>query len=83
LLEPNRIVPWCTEMEEARIAFSSENEAKGMDSHLGVKGSNSNGHGEEIDKERNMMKIIERLQKDVQTHREDNRNLMKAREQQG
>jgi hypothetical protein len=70
-------------MEEAQNASSSENEARGMDVHLGVEGSNSNGHGEEIDKEGNMMKIIERLQKDVQTHRADNRNLMKARNQQG
>jgi hypothetical protein len=30
-----------------------------------------------------MMKIIENLQRDVQTHRADNKNLMKAREQQG
>jgi hypothetical protein len=70
-------------MEEAHNAFSSENEARGMDVHLGVEGSNSNGHGEEIDKEGNMMKIIERLQKDVQTHRADNKKLMKSREQQG
>jgi hypothetical protein len=48
-------------MEEAQNDFSSENEAKEMDVHLGVEGSNSNGHGEEIDKEGNMMKIIERL----------------------
>jgi hypothetical protein len=54
-----------------------------MDVHLGVEGSNSNGHGEEIDKEGHMMKIIERLQKDAQTHREDSRKLMKAKEQQG
>jgi hypothetical protein len=49
------------EMEKAHNASSLENEAKGMDVHLGVEGSNSNGHGEEIDKEGNMMKIIERL----------------------
>jgi hypothetical protein len=36
-----------------------------MNVHLGIKGSNSNGHGEEIDKEGNMMKIIENLHKDV------------------
>ena len=52
-------------MEEAQNVFSSENEAKGMDVHLGVEGSKSNGHGEEIDKEGNMMKIISKLQKDV------------------
>jgi hypothetical protein len=49
------------EMEETQNASSSENEAKGMDVHLGVEGSNSNGHGEEIDKEGHMMKIIEKL----------------------
>jgi hypothetical protein len=54
-----------------------------MDVHLGVEGSNSNGHREEMDKEGNMMKIIERLQKDAQAHRVDNRKLMKARDQQG
>jgi hypothetical protein len=32
-----------------------------MDVHLGVEGLNSNGHGEEIDKEGHMMKIIEIL----------------------
>jgi hypothetical protein len=79
--EPNRVATECKEMEETQNASSSENEAKGMDVHLGVEGSNSNGHGEEIDKEGHMMKIIERLQKDAQTHREDSRKLMKAKEQ--
>ena len=56
------------EMEEPQNASSLENEAKGMDVHLGVEGSNSNGHEEEIDKEGHMMKIIKKLQKDAQTH---------------
>jgi hypothetical protein len=51
-----------------------------MDVHLGVEELNSNGHGKEIDKEENMMKIINKLQKDVQSHQADNKNLMKARE---
>jgi hypothetical protein len=51
--------------------------------HLGGEESNSNGHGEEIDKEGCMMKIIERLQKDAQAHQDDNRKIMKARDQQG
>jgi hypothetical protein len=80
---PKRIDTECRGMEEAQNASSSENEAKGMDVHLGVEGSNSNGHGEEIDKEGRMMKIIERLQKDAQTHRADSRKLMKAKEKQG
>jgi hypothetical protein len=70
-------------MEETHDAYSSENEARGRDVHLGFEGTNSNGHGEEIYKEGNMMKIIEKLQKDVQTHRADNKKLIKAREQQG
>jgi hypothetical protein len=49
-----------------------------MDVHLGVEGSNSNGHGGEVDKEGNMMKIIERLQKDAQTHQADSRKLRKV-----
>jgi hypothetical protein len=59
VLEPNRVATECKEMEEAHTVSSSENEAKGMDVHLGVEGSNSNGHGEEIDKEGHVMKIIE------------------------
>jgi hypothetical protein len=80
---PQRISTECREMEEAHNASSSENEVKGMDVHLGVEESNSNGHGGEMDKEGHMMKIIERLQKDAQAHRADNKKLMKARDQQG
>ena len=68
-------------MGKAQGAYSLENEVRGMDVHIGVEGSNSNGHEEEIDKEGNMMKIIEKLRKDVQTHRADNRKLMKSMEQ--
>jgi hypothetical protein len=70
-------------MEDSQNASISENEARGLDVHLGVEGSNSNGHGDEIDKEGNMMKIIQGLQKDVQTHQADKRNLMKVGDQQG
>jgi hypothetical protein len=51
-----------------------------MDVHLGIEGTNSNGHGEEIDKEVSMMKIIKNLQKDVQIHQEDNERLKRAKE---
>jgi len=70
-------------MEEAHDAYSSEDEVRGMDVHLGIEGTNSNGHGEEIDKEVNMMKIINNLQKDVQMHQEYNKRLMTDNEQQG
>jgi hypothetical protein len=32
-------------MEEAHDAYSMEDEVRGMDVHLGVEGTNSNGHG--------------------------------------
>ena len=67
-------------MEETQNGSNLENKAKVMDAHLGVEGSNFNGHGEEIYKERHMMKIIERLQKDAQTHRADSRKIMKCKE---
>jgi len=70
-------------MEETQNASNSWNEAKGMDVCLGVEGSNLNGHGGEIDKEGNMTKIIEKLQKDAQTQRTDRRNLKKSQDKQG
>jgi hypothetical protein len=51
------------EMEEVLISSNLENEREGRDVNLGVEGSNSNGHGRELDKEGQVMKIIERLQK--------------------
>jgi predicted RNase H-like nuclease (RuvC/YqgF family) len=69
-------------MEEAQDAYSLEDEVRGMDVHLGVEGTNSNGHGEEIDKEVSMMNIIKNLQKDVQIHQADNERLKRAKEQQ-
>ena len=53
-----------------------------MDVHLGVEGTNSNGHGEEIDKEVSMMKIIKNLQKDVQIHHTDSERLKRDKEKQ-
>jgi len=70
-------------MERAWTTSSFEDEVKGMDVHLGVEGSNSNEHGEDIDKEGNMRNIFEGFQKDSQTHRAYSRNLRKVREKQG
>jgi hypothetical protein len=67
-------------MEEAQDAYSLEDEVRGMDVHLGVEGTNSNGHGEEIEKYVSMMKIIKNLQKDVQIHQVDNESLKRAKE---
>jgi hypothetical protein len=68
-------------MEEAPDSYSLENEFRGMDVNLGVQGSNSNEHGEEIDKYLRMRKIIKKLQKYFQINREDNKRIMRDREQ--
>ena len=59
--QDNRESTSSIEMEEVRIASISEREREGRDVNLGVEGSNSNGHGRELDKEGHMMKLIERL----------------------
>ena len=64
-------------MEEEHDAYSPEDEVRGMDFHLVVEGKNSNGHGEDIDKDVSMMKIIKNLQKYVQIYQEDNERLKK------
>ena len=53
-----------------------------MDVHLGIEGTNSNGHGDERNENMNMEETIKNLQKDIQSHKDDNERLMKAREQQ-
>jgi hypothetical protein len=50
-------------MEWGKVQFTPEieDEQEGKDVNLGVEGSNSNGHGKEMDKEGHMMKLIEIL----------------------
>jgi hypothetical protein len=52
-----------------------------MDVHLGIGGTNSNGHGEGRDENMNMIETIIFFQKDVQSHKVDNERLMRAKEQ--
>jgi hypothetical protein len=52
-----------------------------VDVHLGIEGMNSNKHGEEMNENMNMDETIKNLQKDVQSHKDDNERLMKAKEQ--
>jgi hypothetical protein len=49
------------ELEEVQIAFETEDERVGRNVNLGIEGSNSNGHVKEMDKEGNIMKLIEIL----------------------
>jgi hypothetical protein len=69
-------------MEEEQGNYSQEDESRGVDFHLGIEGTNSNGHGEEMNENTNMAKTIKNLQKDVQSHKVDNERLMRAKEQQ-
>jgi hypothetical protein len=68
-------------MEEAQGTYSQEDEIRGMDVHLGIEGTNSNGHGDERNENMNMEETIKNLQKYVQRHKVDNERLMRAKEQ--
>jgi hypothetical protein len=70
------------EMEYAQGNYSQEDEIRGMDVHLGIKGTNSNVQGEGRDENMHMVETIKNLQKDVQSHKYDNERLMRAKEQQ-
>ena len=67
-------------MEETQDNYSQEDEVMGMDAHLSIEGTNSNGHGEERDENMNMAETIKNLHKDVQIHKYDNERLMRAKE---
>jgi hypothetical protein len=59
-------------MEEAHGTYIQEYEIIGMYVHLGIEGTNSNGHGEGRDENMNMVETIKNLQKDVQSHKYNN-----------
>ena len=52
-----------------------------MYSHMGIEGTNSNGHGEGKEENMNMVETIKNLQNDVQIHKDDNEGIMKSKEQ--
>jgi hypothetical protein len=68
-------------MEKTQGSYIQEYEIKGMDVHVGIEGTNSNGHGEGKDENTNMLETIKNLQKDVQSHKDHNERLMKSKEQ--
>jgi hypothetical protein len=43
-----------------------------MDVHMGIEGTNSNGHGEGKEENMNMVETIKIFQKDVQMHKSNN-----------
>ena len=67
-------------MEEAQGNYNQEDEVRGMDVHLSIEGTNSNGHGEERDENMNMAETIKNLHKGVQSHIDDNERIMRAKE---
>jgi len=48
-------------MEDAQGAYIQEDEIKGMDFHMGIKGTNSNGHRQGRDGNMNMVETIKTL----------------------
>jgi hypothetical protein len=44
-------------MEDAERNYIQEDDIRGMDVHLGIEGTNSNGHGEGRDENMNMVEI--------------------------
>jgi hypothetical protein len=48
-------------MEEAQWKYIQEYEIRGMDIHLRIEGTNSNGHGEGRDENMNMVETIKNL----------------------
>jgi hypothetical protein len=69
-------------MEEAQGNYIQEYEVIGMDVHLSIEGKKSNGHGEERNENMNMVETIKHLYKDVQSHKDYNERIMRAKEQQ-
>jgi hypothetical protein len=67
-------------MEETQGTYSQEDKIIGMDVHLGIGRTNSNGHGEGRDENMNMVETINNSQKDVQSHKNNNERIMRAKE---
>jgi hypothetical protein len=67
-------------MENTQGDYIHEYKIIGMDFHMGIEGTNSNGHGEGKDENMNMVETIKKLQKDVQTHKANNERIMKSKE---
>jgi hypothetical protein len=48
-------------MDEAQGNYNQEDEIRGMDVHLGIEGTNSNGHGDERNANMNMEETTKNL----------------------
>jgi hypothetical protein len=72
MLDHIRIRIECRGMEDTHGSYSQEDDIRVMDFHMGIKGTNSNGHGEGKEENMNMVETIKNLQKDVQSHEANN-----------
>jgi hypothetical protein len=61
MLDHIRISTECKGMEDTQGAYSEEDEIKGMDVHMGIEGTNLDGHGEGKEKNMNMVETIKNL----------------------
>jgi hypothetical protein len=69
-------------MEDTQVVFIQEDEIRGLNFQLDREGTNSNGHGGGKEEDINLVETIRKLQKYVESHKDDNERLMKAKEQQ-
>jgi hypothetical protein len=56
-------------MEDTQGDYNHEDGIRGMDVHMGIEGTNSNGHGEGKEESMNVVETIKILQKYVQVIR--------------
>jgi hypothetical protein len=59
----------------------NEDEVRRMYANIGDEGIDSNGHGEAKEESMNLVKTIIFFQKDVQSYKDDNDRIMKAKEE--
>ena len=59
----------------------NEDEVRRMYANRGDEGIDSNGHGEAKEESMNLVKTIIFFQKDVQSYKDDNDRIMKAKEE--
>jgi hypothetical protein len=66
-------------MEYEHGVYIQEYDIRGMNVHMGIEGTNSNGHGKGRDENMNMVETIKNLWKDVQIHKDGNERIMRAK----
>jgi hypothetical protein len=69
-------------MEDAHRTYNHEEEVKGLYVSMGNERTESNGHKEGKEESMNLVETIKSLLKDVQSYKDDNEKLKKAKEKQ-